>query len=459
MRARHLSWSAVAIGLLITGCDTAQPGRHEDCVPVATPGTARPPNAEATGLLALGVPKGQVGPYKGAGYVVLVPDYGKGVDPANRRRIDQASPGVPGEPVSHAGFGEAVATGDFDHDGHSDLAISTTGVGRGPIHPGSVTIVFGARGGSYGQVVTLGVSKDCWSFGGILSVGDFNADSFDDLAAECDAGTVQVIYGAAGLRLRPPERADLDSGPEEPAGITGLAAGDVTGDGYDDLVVEVGVDDPADAGYEINVIAGSARGLTRAIGQGRSPRVDNLTDLGVGDVDRDGHADVVAKDGSEVTVYPGTSRGLDTGGAYIGFRAPGSIDSLAAGDVNGDGHADVALGTAQDVGGVTAGFVTVLYGGASGISGTGAQVIAEGKDGAPGVAEDRDGLGTTVALADLDGDRRAELVASAPAESHGRGAVMVLRGTAAGVGTRGGVMMCGAPHTSLGGVLDGRPYP
>ena len=453
MRARRLSWSAVVIGLLIAGCETAQPGRHEDCVPVATPATARPPNAEATGVLALGVPKGQVGPYKGAGYVVLVNDYGKGVDPASRRRIDQASPEVPGEPVTHGGFGEAVVTGDFDHDGHSDLAVGTTGLGSGPIHPGSVTILFGARGGSYGQAVTLAVSKKCWSFGGVLTVGDFNADSFDDLAAECNAGTVQIIYGAAGLRLRSPERADLDSGPEEPAGITGLAAGDVTGDGYDDLVMETGVDDPADAGYEINMIAGSARGLMRKIGQGRSPRVENLTDLGVGDVDRDGHADVVVKNGSKATVYPGTSRGLDPGGAYVGFLSRGFIDSLSVGDVNGDGHADVAIGNAQDVGGVTAGSVTVLYGRASGISGTGAQVIAEGKDGAPGVADDRDGLGKNVALTDLDGDGRADLAASAPSENHGRGAVMVLRGTAAGVGTRSGVMMCGAPHTSLGSVL------
>ena len=456
MRARHLSLSAVLIGLLITGCDATQPGRHEDCVPVATPGTARPPNAEATGVLALGVPKGQVGQYKGAGYVVLVNDYGKGVDPASRQRIDQASPGVPGEPVTRGGFGEAVVTGDFDHDGHSDLAVGATGDRRGLVSPGSVTIVFGARGGPSGQAITLAASKECRSFGGALMVGDFNADSFDDLAAECDHGTVQITYGTAGLRLRSPERTVLDSGTEEPAGITGLAAGDVTGDGYDDLVVETGVDDPADAGYEINVIAGSARGLTRAIGQGPSPRVESLTDLGVGDVDRDGHADVVAKDSrSVVTVYPGTSRGLDTRGAYIGFRSRGFIDSLAVGDVNGDRHADVAVGNAQDVGGVAAGSVTVLYGGAGGISGTGAQVIAEGKDGAPGVADDRDGLGKNVALADLDGDGRAELAASAPSENQGRGAVMVLRGTAAGVGTKGGVIMCGAPHTSMGSVLGG----
>jgi hypothetical protein len=455
MRARHLSWSAVLVGLLITGCGTPQPRRHEDCVPVTTPGTARPPNAEATGVLALGVPKGQVGQDKGAGYVVLVNDYGKGVDPASRQRIDQASPGVPGEPVTHGGFGEAVVTGDFDHDGHSDLAIGAAGARRGLVSSGSVTIVFGARGGPSGQAIALAASKECRSFGGALTVGDFNHDSFDDLAAECDNGTVQIIDGTAGLRLRPPGRTILDSGNEEAGEITGLAAGDVTGDGYDDLVLEAGIDDPADAGYEISVIAGSPRGLTRAIGQGPSPRVDNLTDLGVGDVDRDGHADVVAED-SVVTVFPGTSRGLDTRGAYIGFRPHGSIDSLAVGDVNGDGHADVAFGTAQDVGGVTAGSVTVLYGGTSGISGTGAQVIAEGKDGAPGVADDRDGLGRNVALADLDGDRRAELLASAQSENHGSGAVMVLRGTAAGVGTRGGVMMCGAPHTSLGSVLGGR---
>jgi FG-GAP repeat/FG-GAP-like repeat len=458
MRARCLSWSAVVIGLLITGCDTAQPGRHEDCVPVAAPGTARPPNAEATGVLALGVPKGQVGPYKGAGYVVLVYDYGKGVDPASRRRIDQASPGIPGEPVNRGGFGEAVAAGDFDHDGHSDLAVSAPGVRRGPILASSVTIVFGAHGGSSGQAVTLATSKECWSFGGVLTVGDFNNDSFDDLAAECGAGTVQIIYGAADLRSRSPERADLGSGTEEPGGIARLAAGDVTGDGYDDLVVESGVDDPADAGYEINVIAGSPRGLTREIGQGRSPRAMNLTDLGVGDVDRDGHADVVANVGPEtaVTVYPGTSRGLDTGGAYVGFRPDGSIDSLAMGDVNGDGHADVAYGTSQGVRGIIAGSVTVLYGRAGGISGTGAQVIAEGKDGAPGSAKAKAGLGRRVALGDLDGDGRAELAASAPSQNHGRGAVLVLRGTAAGVGTKGAVMMCGGPHTSLGSVLGGR---
>ena len=456
MRARYLSWSAVLIGLLITGCDTAQPGRHEDCVPVATPGTARPPNAEATGVLALGVPKGQVGPYKGAGYVVLVSDYGKGVDPASRRRIDQASPGVPGEPVTRGGFGEAVITGDFDHDGHSDLAVGATGDRRGLVSSGSVTIVFGARGGPSGQAITLAASKECRSFGGSLAVGDFNADDFDDLVAECDNGTVQIIYGTNGIRTRPPARTDLDAGFVDPAEMAGLAAGDLTGDGYDDLVVESGLDDPADAGYGISVIAGSPRGLTRKIGP--SPRAYGVTDLGVGDVDRDGHADLVADVGSEaaLTVYPGTSRGLDTRDAYKAIRDHGAIDSLAVGDVNGDGYADVAFGTAQDTGGLAPGLVTVVYGRAGGLAGGREQVIRQGKDGAPGVAEDRDGLGRTVALADLDGDRRAELLASAPSENHGRGAVMVLRGTAAGIGTKDGVMMCGAPHTGLGSVLGGR---
>ena len=127
------------------------------------------------------------------------------------------------------------------------------------------------------------------------------------------------------------------------------------------------------------------------------------------------------------------------------------------GDVNGDGHADVAYGTSQGVGGIIAGSVTVLYGAAGGISGTGAQVIAEGKDGAPGSAKVKNGLGRRVTLGDLDGDGHADLAASAPSQNHGRGAVMVLHGTAAGVSTRGGVLMCGAPHTNLGNVLDGRP--
>ncbi|HZE31460.1 MAG TPA: FG-GAP and VCBS repeat-containing protein [Actinoallomurus sp.] len=175
-------------------------------------------------------------------------------------------------------------------------------------------------------------------------------------------------------------------------------------------------------------------------------------------MDRDGHADLVADVGSEaaLTVYPGTSRGLDTRDAYEAIRDHGATDSLAVGDVNGDGYADVAFGAAQDTGGLAPGLVTVVYGRAGGLAGGREQVIQQGKDGAPGVAEDRDGLGRTVALADLDGDRRAELAASAPSENHGRGAVLVLRGTTAGLGTKGGVMMCGAPHTSLGSVLGGR---
>jgi FG-GAP repeat len=456
MRARQLSWSAVLAGLLITGPGSARLGTHDGCVPVATPGTARPRNAEATGLLALGVPKGQVGPYKRAGYAVVVYDYGKGVAPASRRRIDQASPGVPGDPVTRGGFGAAVASGDFDHDGHADLAIGAASDARSPAPPGSVTIVFGTRGGPSAQALTLAASKECRSFGGGLTVGDFNSDTFDDLAAECDNGTVQIIYGTAGLRLRPPVRTDLDPGFADPAEMVGLAAGDVTGDGYDDLLVESGIDDPADAGYEIRVIAGSPRGLTHTVGP--SPRAAGATDLGVGDVDRDGHADLVADVGSEaaLTVYPGTSGGLDTHGAYEAIRDHGAIDSLAVGDADGDGYADVAFGSAQDTGGLAPGLVTVVYGHAGGLAGGREQVIRQGRDGAPGRAEGRDGLGRTVALADLDGDRRADLAASAPSENHGRGAVMVLRGTAAGIGTKDGVMMCGAPHTSLGSVLGGR---
>ncbi len=448
MGVRYLGCCVVLAGLAIAGPGAAA-GRtaHQSCVHAMTPVPARPTGDR---LLAIGVPKGPVGPLVRAGYVVVT----YGADPENRRLISQASPGVPGDPKAGGHFGSEVVSGDFDHDGHPDLAITAPDDGSG-----SVTLVFGSADGPSGQAVTLTAParRRCEGYGREIAVGDFDADRFDDVAIACAFGTVQIIHGGPGLRTSVPDPAYVDSGSEEVTESAGLAAGDVTGDGYADLIVESGIDDPADAGYDIDVVAGSARGLTHKVG--RTAKAMDPAALAVGDVDHDGHGDLVTNGlgNSEVIVLPGTAQGLDTRGEYKGTRGlahrHGYIDSIAVGDVNGDGYADAAFGTARGLGGISAGSVTVLYGGPRGLSGAGAQRIRQGEDGVPGKAERADGMGDPVVLTDLNGDGHADLAASAPSENHGTGAVVLLPGTATGVGAKGATMLCGAPHTSFGSVL------
>jgi len=69
---------------------------------------------------------------------------------------------------NHSFFG-GIAAGDFDHDGLLDLAIGEAG-------PSSEIVVFLSTQNGYVRAATL-------SQGGEMTVGDFNGDGFDDLAA------------------------------------------------------------------------------------------------------------------------------------------------------------------------------------------------------------------------------------------------------------------------------------
>ena len=249
--------------LTITGCAPARHPVRAACEQAARPTSAAPGTG---GVLALGSPKGRVGAFDQAGYVVML--YGL----ASRRLVDQTSPGVPGDPRKNGRFGGAVTSGDFDHDGHPDLAAGTSGT-TGPAGPGSVTIVFGAGTGPSGRSVVIPSppERECPGFGGVLAAADFDGDRFDDLAVACGDGPVEVVYGSPRLVTGTPTRATVNPGPSLITEIPALATGDVTGDGRADLVVESGIDDPADAGYDFTVIpdhraasrGGSARPPTR----------------------------------------------------------------------------------------------------------------------------------------------------------------------------------------------------
>jgi hypothetical protein len=120
---------------------------------------------------------------------------------------------VLGTPAATDLFGSALATGDFDGDGVSDLAIGVQN--DSPSIGGSVNVLYGQAfsglvidGQQSWSQNSLGIDDAAESgdrFGFSLATGDFNGDGRDDLAigavnedigAAGNAGLVQIIYGS-----------------------------------------------------------------------------------------------------------------------------------------------------------------------------------------------------------------------------------------------------------------------
>jgi len=230
----------------------------------------------------------------------------------------------------------ALVVGDFNGDGHLDLAVAESGIGR-------VGVLLGNGDGAFGPVVDYYASSGPVS----LAVGDFNGDGHLDLVAS-SPGSVSVLLGQGDGTFTaspPPGRystGDISTtlAPDYTLGQQ-LTVGDFNGDGLLDVAV---INQTASS---IGVLLGNGSG---GFGPARTyPAGNGPAALVVGDFNGDGHPDLAVTDTSPFggAYYHAVNVLLNSGD---GVFTPGQtlpVDttpiSLVAGDFNGDGILDLAV--------------------------------------------------------------------------------------------------------------------
>lgn len=388
--------------------------------------------------------------------------------------------------------GTGPVTSDFDGDGVDDIAIVGQSLpADGSPLAGNILVVRYSTAPYTDYVSDTGPGG---SFGTAIATGDFNRDGYTDLAigdgyapvtvggtSVDQAGIVWVIPGG-------PDGLDVTRAiqiTEQTAGVPGtaeaddefgnaLAAGDLTGDGYADLAIGSpgeSIGSAVRAGG-VTVLRGGPHGITTTgatfldqnspgIPGTAEPDDKNGYALAIGDVTGDHHNDLaIASPGENVsghvqagmvTLIPGTSIGLssshvtDTTGGSLTTAAvwPFNIGAtIVIADTDGDGRGEVIVGAPESQRNKppidpTGGAVFVLRGTSTGISATGALTIDEDTSGVPGTVEETDAFGFSVAAGDLTGDGRADLLIGTPYESIGRhdsaGTVYLVPSSASGL--------------------------
>jgi hypothetical protein len=400
-------------------------------------------------------------------------------------------------PAGGARAGASVApAGDVNGDGVADLITGATHSDETQLNAGSSYVVFGkpdpgnfdlAQVNGANGFAIHGAKRLDYSGRSVSGIGDINGDGFGDVivgARDADApgntsGESYVVFGKASGFAAALTVSALDGSngfripglvANDQLGYSVSGAGDVNGDGLDDLIVGArGSDRGGWTTGSAYVVFGRAGPLPPQIDlaalDGKTGfRVDGAIWSGqlgravaaAGDFNGDGFDDVVigapvyGYSGSAFVVFgktgpfaPVISVIALTGQAGVRIDAASSGDQLGwsvagVGDVNGDGFDDVALGANQaDPGGRSgAGTGYVVFGGAS----PGSPIKVDDLNGsngfaAPGLAaEDR--TGASVGGGDINGDGFSDVVFGAPgSDLHANygGSAYVVFGRASGL--------------------------
>lgn len=214
---------------------------------------------------------------------------------------------------------QAMVSGDWNHDGITDLATASS-------YQSVIAIFLGNGDGTFNFVQQYTISG---SEPDGIGTGDVNGDGIADLVTANCAKSVTVLLGLGGGAFGPPATYTLPL-PEQ-----SVVVGDLNADGRDDVVATtVQYDGPP----TLFVLLSNSDGTLRSPVAYDAGKVSYAT---IADMNRDGIPDLVAS-GSDVSVLLGNGDGsFQTAQVYVGNETDCLSGGVTAVDVNHDGFLDV----------------------------------------------------------------------------------------------------------------------
>src|SRR3989339_376322 len=248
-------------------------------------------------------------------------------------------------------LGISVASaGDVNGDGFADVIVGAKGADGGGVNRGQAYIYYGgASMNNTADVTFTGAANSDWLGFSVAPAGDVNGDGYTDVIvgakdASSTNGQAYIYYGGASMN----NTADVTFtgvAAADDFGIDVASAGDVNGDGYNDVIVGAYLAGVGDIGEAYIYYGGVSMNNTADV------TFTNAADTNIGkniiasadDVNGDGYDDVMAiSDGSAKVFYGGAS--MDNT-ADVTFAGADSVAS--AGDINSDGYPDLIVGNSS----------------------------------------------------------------------------------------------------------------